>query len=233
MTEPVSTDDPDTGSDVATALAAAVSVDAPPAPSIEDVMRQGHAARRRRRALRAGGATTAAAVLAGVALGVPAVTGGGAAAVSQVGPAAPPTSRPTPRSPEPSVRVPSIPGMPVPSPPVPGSTTCTPGPVKDLTDRHARLASMCLPSQLPRWSYRRQVDRPSRGGSTFFLADGPQTTYRIGKGGSYYISGGGGSVTMQAFASTTPVLAGTGDFNPGPGGRVGPRRGDDYLQFVT
>jgi hypothetical protein len=95
-----------------------------------------------------------------------------------------------------------------PPPPAALSPTCTPGAVIDKQSPASRLDTMCLPTELPRWSVRRSPDSVGSGSAGFLLSDGPEGAV-------------GSQVTMQAFAGDGVVLAHTNDFEPRADGTVG------------
>lgn len=113
------------------------------------------------------------------------------------------------------------PTSPSPLPPptrVPGGPTCTPGTATDPGSASSRVATMCLPAQVPRWSLRRMVDHVDGTAAVYFLADGD-----------------GGEVTMQMSPGSRVVLAGTADFEPHADGTVGNPTNDTYrfVEHVT
>lgn len=216
-------------------IAGAVGVLPPPGPDLELVVARGRVARRRHRRLVAAGSgvglTTAAGVtglvlsLAGSApAGQTAVVPGGPGGTSTTGGGlVTASSAPTrgdgsalPTASGPSTPVAASGAKPSPLPPptrVPGGPTCTPGTATDPGSAASRVATMCLPAQLPRWSLRRAADRVDRTAAVYFLADGT-----------------GGEVTMQMASGSDAVLAGTADFEPRADGTVG--HDVDALRFI-
>jgi len=232
-------------------ITAAVDV-SPPAPNLDAVLARGRAARYRRFAITYSGAGVAAAVTAaGVAISLaasgaagssgrlaPAATGSATVALqpspaptAQPDPSSRPGSAPASEAPGPvtSQQVTAFPWESLPPADAPRSSTCTPGVATDKADAHARVATMCLPTQLPRWSERRNADTANRGGASYFLSDEQMTRYLLSDG-TGEAGGGGGSVTMQMFAGSHVVLANTGDFSPRADGTVG--HDVDTLHFV-
>jgi len=216
-------------------IAGAVGVLPPSGPDLELVVARGRVARRRHRRLVAAGSgvglTTAAGVtglvlsLAGSApAGQTAVVPGGPGGTSTTGGGlVTASSAPTrgdgsalPTASGPSTPVAASGAKPSPLPPptrVPGGPTCTPGTATDPGSAASRVATMCLPAQLPRWSLRRAADHVDGTAAVYFLADAD-----------------GGEVTMQMFPGSHVVLAGTADFEPRADGTVG--QDLDALRFV-
>jgi len=220
-------------------IAGAVGVLPPSGPDLELVVARGRGARRRHRRLVAAGSgvglTTAAAVtglvlsLAGSApAGQTAVVPGGRGGTSTgegllTAPSAPTRADGTaqPGASGPSTPLAASGAKPSPQPPptrVPGGPTCTPGTATDPGSAASRVATMCLPAQLPRWSLRRDADHVDGTAAVYFLADGD-----------------GGEVTMQMSPGSRVVLAGTADFEPHADGTVGNPTNDTYrfVEHVT
>lgn len=221
-------------------IAGAVGVLPPSGPDLELVVARGRVARRRHRRLVAAGSgvglTTAAGVtglvlsLAGSApAGQTAVVPGGPGGTSTTGGGlVTASSAPTrgdgsalPTASGPSTPVAASGAKPSPLPPptrVPGGPTCTPGTATDPGSAASRVATMCLPAQLPRWSLRRAADHVDGTAAVYFLADGT-----------------GGEVTMQMAPGSDAVLAGTADFEPRADGTVGNPTNNSYrfVEHVT